>query len=126
MEVRRTTRAPRAPARGPQAALAEPRTDGRAALMPLRPCIRCGALTSGSYCPEHVPDRGGATRETPGRGSGSRRAAFRERVGEAAGWRCQAIVNGARCPVTDRSQLEAHHVEPVRGTGVDGRGVLLC
>lgn len=82
--------------------------------MPLRPCLRCGALGQGSYCPQHHPDRG-RVRRTPGRGSGAKAAAFREVVLALAGHRCEAIVDGKRCTATEG--LEAHHVRPLAQGG---------
>jgi len=71
---------------------------------------------AGSYCPQHHPDVGRA-RATPGRGSGSKSAAFREVVLAAAGYRCEAIaiVDGRRC--TAVAGLEAHHEVPLREGG---------
>lgn len=93
--------------------------------MPSRPCLTCGALTrSGSYCARHTPKRN--SRQTPGRGSGR---TFREAVLAAAGYRCQAIEQGRRCPVTDPRRLEAHHVVAIVAGGRDDpatNGVCLC
>jgi hypothetical protein len=95
--------------------------------VPHRPCLRCGALTTdGSYCREHVP---AGTRQTPGRGSGGQAAAFRAAVLTHAGGRCEAIVNGKRCEVTDKRKLQAHHVHGLREGGSNDpwlNGVLLC
>lgn len=96
--------------------------------MPFRPCLRCGELcrAPASYCPEHHPDVG-RDRHTPGRGSGSSSAAFREVVLARAGGRCEAIVDGRRCQVTEG--LEAHHEVPLAMGGSDdprSNGRALC
>lgn len=89
--------------------------------MPWRPCLRCGVLTHGSYCPTHTPSR-----VTPGRGSGTQIHRFRTAVMQAAGWQCQAIIDGRRC--TEIVALQAHHVVPLRegGSNDASNGVALC
>jgi predicted restriction endonuclease len=87
----------------------------------LKPCLTCGALSHGSRCPAHAH----RPRNTPNR-SGYRQAEFRAAVLERAGHRCQAIINGVRCTVTD--PLEAHHLDPLRdhATNDPERGLALC
>lgn len=84
--------------------------------MPWRPCLRCGELVEppASYCPEHEPVR--ESRRTPGRGGGARASRFRAAVLRRAGYRCEVVEHGQRCPVDDPAQLEAHHVRAI----VDG------
>ena len=94
--------------------------------MPLRPCLTCGALGTGSYCPRHVPKR--ASRQTPGRGGGADAARFRQAVLARAGHQCQFVnADGVRCSTT--LGLQAHHVLPIAAGG-DARdpdnGVALC
>jgi hypothetical protein len=74
--------------------------------MPLRPCLQCGTLTTGSYCPRHQP-----VRSTPGR-SARPQQRFRAQVIAAAGGQCQWVEDGKRCPETE--QLHAHHLTPFR------------
>lgn len=91
--------------------------------MPSRPCLACGALTTGSYCPGHGPPR--PTRATPGRRDP---AAFRAAVLLDAGGRCQAVIDGVRCNVWRPDQLQAHHVVGLRRGGANdpANGVALC
>ena len=96
--------------------------------MPRRPCLQCGELTRGSYCEAHDPERQ-RRRDTPGRGGGYAASAFREAVLARAGFRCEAIEDGVRCDVTDRSQLEAHHVQAIVAGGNardPANGACLC
>ena len=95
--------------------------------MSVRPCLTCGRLTTGSYCARHVADASSATRQTPGRTTAGAKA-FRAQVLAAAGHRCQAVLDGARCPVTGARHLQAHHVQPLRSGGEDAphNGVALC
>jgi 5-methylcytosine-specific restriction endonuclease McrA len=69
--------------------------------MALKPCITCGLLTEGSYCPEH----------RPGRPRGRHNARLRARVFAAYGRRC------ADCGRSD-VPLEVHHVN---GDPLDNR-----
>ena len=88
-------------------------------VMPLTPCLRCGRLARGSYCPAHQPKR--ESRQTRGRGGGAAAAKFRDRVLNAAGHRCH------RCG--SRDGLQAHHVIPLREGGSndpDTNGMALC
>jgi len=82
-----------------------------------RPCLTCGVLIrSGSYRRAHRPSR-----QTPGRGSGARAAAFRRATLAKTGGRC------ALCGSTDR--VEAHHVIDLRDGGLDdaeANGQPLC
>ncbi len=82
--------------------------------MPSRPCLTCGALSSGSYCPSHEPER--PSRQTPGRGGGGAAARFRHAVLARAGHRCEVAISGVRCTAT--IGLETHHVVAL----VDGGG----
>jgi 5-methylcytosine-specific restriction endonuclease McrA len=68
--------------------------------MALKPCLRCGALSSGSYCRQHQP-----------RLRGRRWMALRERAFAAHGRRC------ADCGRSD-ALLEVHHVN---GDPLDNR-----
>jgi predicted restriction endonuclease len=45
-----------------------------------------------------------------------------------AGYRCQAVENGARCDVTGAENLHAHHITGLRvgGTNDPANGVALC
>lgn len=71
----------------------------------MRPCLTCGRLTQGSYCPAHQP-----ARKTPGRSSRPQ-ASFSATVLDRAGHRCQYLDgDGNRCPATEG--LEAHHLTP--------------
>lgn len=83
----------------------------------LRPCLTCRRLTrSGSYCPAHTPSH-----VSPGRGSGSRAAAFRRATLAKTEGRC------ARCGSTDR--VEAHHVIALADGGANDaetNGEALC
>lgn len=76
--------------------------------MPLRPCIRCGHLSHGSYCPAHQPVK---------RPSPSSRATDRP------GWkqlRAAALARDERCVRCGRTdRLAAHHVVPVAEGGVN-------
>ena len=81
--------------------------------MPLTPCLRCGALGSGSYCRDHDPRR-----DHGWRGSGGAQAKFRRRTLARAGGRC------AGCGARDVA-LEAHHPLGQAG-GHDQVGVALC
>ncbi len=89
-------------------------------------CLTCGkAIPRGrSYCGKHRPVGQSARL----RGSGGARERFRREVFKAAGGRCEAVIAGVRCDVTDASVLEAHHVLPVSaGGGSDAsNGRLLC
>ena len=69
--------------------------------MALRPCLRCGTLTPGSYCPAHTPAQGSKAWQ-----AGSTRAwrRTREQVLNRDGRRCTL------CGSTDR--LEVHHLVP--------------
>jgi hypothetical protein len=49
--------------------------------MSLRPCLTCGALSTGSYCQRHKPNR-----QSRFRGTGQ--AAFRKRTLRATGGHC--------------------------------------
>jgi 5-methylcytosine-specific restriction endonuclease McrA len=69
--------------------------------MALKPCITCGLLTEGSYCPEH----------RPGRPRGRHNARLRARVFAAYGRSC------ADCGRSD-VPLEVHHVN---GDPLDNR-----
>ena len=42
----------------------------RGLVVVLRPCLRCGVLTDGSYCPEHRPPSPAWTRQHPASGAG--------------------------------------------------------
>ncbi len=93
--------------------------------MPSKPCLTCGTLTtSGSRCPRH----GGASRITPGRGTGWQASAFRSAVLDAAGYRCQFTNHlGVRCSNTQ--QLQAHHIVDLRDGGSNDpatNGCCLC
>lgn len=91
----------------------------------LRPCLTCGALTDGaSYCRAHGANAS-STRQTPGR---TRPAEFRAAVLRNAGYQCQAVVAGERCPVTGAALLQAHHVDSLRRGGANdpSNGVALC
>ena len=59
-----------------------------------RPCLRCGVLSEGSYCPEHQPRRP----------RGKQLARLRARAFRAYGRRCQD------CGRSD-VPLELHHVD---------------
>ena len=76
--------------------------------MPSVPCLRCGALGPGSYCPAHDPRRSHGWRV-----SGGRAATFRRRTLKRTGGRC------ARCGSTQG--VQAHH--PYREAKV---GIPLC
>jgi hypothetical protein len=81
-----------------------------------RPCLRCGTLTSGSYCPHHTP---AYKRMNPKRGSGGKAATFRRRTLAQTAGRC------AVCGSADG--VEAHHLRPLGIGGSDAQGgVPLC
>jgi 5-methylcytosine-specific restriction endonuclease McrA len=65
--------------------------------MPKTPCLTCGTLTSGSYCPRHTPSR-----FNPRRGSSTVRDRFRRLTLAKTGGAC------ARCGST--LNVHAHHV----------------
>lgn len=75
--------------------------------MPRRPCIVCGTLATGTYCPRHAPKPG--SRAWAG---GSTRAwrALRWQALQRDGHRC------VRCG--KRGQLAVHHVVPLAEEGV--------
>jgi hypothetical protein len=82
--------------------------------MPLTPCLTCGALTTGSYCPRHRPDR-----RSRYRGKRHEQRAFRKRTLAKTGGAC------AVCGSTDR--VVAHHPLPLaRGGTHEQEGVPLC
>jgi hypothetical protein len=85
-----------------------------------RPCLRCGALTTGSYCARCQP-----VRTTPGR-SARPQQRFRAQVIARANGQCQWWEDGVRC--SERSELHAHHLAPFIETGsYDPRhGIALC
>lgn len=85
--------------------------------MPLKPCLRCGRLSSGSYCPAHQPT-GWKLRQSPS--SRDRAPLSLIRKVKARDRRC------VRCGSTDR--LHAHHLQAVAaGGGHDERNlVTLC
>jgi hypothetical protein len=88
---------------------------------PLRPCLRCGQLGTGSYCASCQPQR-----KTSGRSSRPQHR-FRVEVLDAAGHRCQWVsADGVRCEET--SGLQAHHLALFRDTGSydPADGVALC
>ena len=58
---------------GPRTSREPPGTDPAGGLAVKRPCLRCGALTDGSYRPEHRPRRPARTRQLPTAGTGVRR-----------------------------------------------------
>lgn len=96
--------------------------------MPSSPCLTCGELTAGSYCDAHRANAS-STRSTPGRGSSAQIARFRRAVLLLAGHRCEAVIDGERCAVTDPRVLEAHHVRGLRAGGTNdpaSNGVALC
>ena len=66
----------------------------------LKPCLTCGTLTPGSYCPDHRP-RNGSTRQW---------RKTRARVLERDGWRCQVCGELAQ---------EVDHLIPVADGGPD-------
>ena len=71
----------------------------------MKPCLTCGRLTQGSYCPTHQP-----VRKTPGRSSRPQDR-FSTAVLDRAGHQCQYLDDdGRRCPSTEG--LEAHHLRP--------------
>lgn len=79
-----------------------------------RPCVRCGVLiASGSCCPAQDPVR--RFRTTPGRGGSAQITRFRTAVLEAAGYQCEAIIDGLRCEET--RDLQAHHLVGLREGG---------
>lgn len=93
--------------------------------MPQRPCLSCGILVAtASYCAQCRP-AAQPTRQTAGRRNPS---VFRQAVLRAAGYRCEALLNGVRCDVTDPALLEAHHVVGVVEGGTDRaeNGRALC
>jgi hypothetical protein len=89
----------------------------------MRTCLQCGAYIgeSGSYCRAHRPKR-----NVRARGGGAAILAFRVAVGNAAGWRCEVVEDGERCPEQRRDQLQAHHVGGVSSHNDPRRGVLVC
>jgi predicted restriction endonuclease len=90
-----------------------------------RPCLVCAVLVeNASWCPAHNPNSH-RRRVTPGRTT-KQQSRFRQQVLAAAGYRCQAIENGARCAET--RHLEAHHIAKLRTTASfdPAAGVCLC
>ncbi len=86
--------------------------------MPFTPCIRCGALGTGSYCDAHRPQ---AWRVRPSPSSRSRPSpAQRARIKRRDGGRC------VRCGSTER--LRVHHRKHVADGGGhdDANLVTLC
>ena len=86
--------------------------------MPLKPCLRCGALSPGSYCPEHEPK---AHKVRPSQSSLNRPSpALRRRIKQRDGNRCRV------CGSTE--SLRVHHVRGVAGGGSHGERnlVTLC
>jgi hypothetical protein len=88
--------------------------------MPRRPCLQCGALTTGTYCPVCNP-RSAAGHWTANRDRATQ-ARFRRLVLQAAGGRCQYVANGRRCTTTNG--LQAHHTQP--GNDNPATGIALC
>jgi hypothetical protein len=90
-------------------------------------CLKCArTIPRGrSYCDACRPDRSGSP---AARGNGTTRRQFRYAVLDAAGFRCQAVVKGVRCPVTDVRGLEAHHRRALAdgGSNDPSNGVCLC
>jgi hypothetical protein len=86
-------------------------------------CLTCGKpIRRGqSYCGKHRP-----VRDVRARGGGAAILAFRNAVGERAGWQCEAIEDGERCAERHRPLLEAHHVGGVAEHNDAMRGLLLC
>jgi hypothetical protein len=90
-------------------------------------CLACGCHVprGQSYCGAHRPIR----RSAKLRGSGGARERFRREALARAGNRCEAVVRGVRCDVTDPQQLEAHHVRAISAGGSNvaaANGVVLC
>jgi len=84
--------------------------------MPSTSCLKCGALSKGSYCAAHQPSY-----RHPGRGSSSQATAFRAAVLTRAGGRCEL------CHSTDR--VQAHHVIGLAEGGTNdptSNGQALC
>jgi len=83
--------------------------------VPRKPCLTCGTLTNGSYCPTHRP----RSKRHPARRSGGAQATFRKRTLKWWGERC--IVCGSP------EKVQAHHVHGLAQGGThDGEGVPLC
>jgi predicted restriction endonuclease len=63
------------------------------------------------------------------RGGGTVIARFRAEVLRLSGGRCEAVIDGVRCDVTDAQRLEAHHLRGVAAGGSNdaaSNGVCLC
>ena len=90
---------------------------GTIGVMPMRPCLVCGDLASGSYCRDHRP----RSQRHPNRGSGATSAKFRAETLAKTGGVC--VMCGTAVDVT------AHHVVPVAAGGSNDaarNGVPLC
>jgi 5-methylcytosine-specific restriction endonuclease McrA len=75
-------------------------------MMPLRPCLTCGTLTTGSYCPKHDPRLHKVTSPTAiDRPSPT----LRRRIKKRDGNRC------VRCGSTEN--LRVHHLRQVADGG---------
>jgi hypothetical protein len=87
--------------------------------------IRARLPRGHSYCGQHRPIR----RSAKLRGGRATIAKFRADCLRLSGCRCDTIVDGVRCSVTDPAQLEAHHVRAVSTGGSNvaaENGALLC
>ncbi len=87
--------------------------------MPSRPCLKCGALTTGSYCPPHQPKQ-----RWHHNGSSRQWRTIRERIIRRDDYRCSFVFkDGTRCPAT--FPLEVHHLDPYGGD-IESNLLTLC
>jgi hypothetical protein len=103
-------------------------TSVRLVVMPVRPCLVCGALSDQGHCPQHRKEKKRFTGPTAHTRDYKSHRRFAIAVKERDGWRCRALLEtGRRCP-NSRSTgwtMFAHHLRP-SGGDVPANGVTLC
>ena len=90
--------------------------------MPRTFCLKCGALSKGTYCSRHSALAGG----TGQRGTSATWAATRRRILVRDGFRCTHYEQGERC--TETQGLQVDHTTPLSlgGTESDENLRTLC